>query len=844
MHLPAASAASLLLAASALTQPPAPPCPYECGAVSPVAAATVLAGLPRAQAVFDEDGPGPLPARLFVGGDLSAADGLPVANIARWDGQAWSAVGGGGGAGVPGASESILALQVHDDGSGPALYAAGRFTSAGGQPAPGLARWTGAAWQALPPLPPPPAGLAGGVPSRLAVLPAAGGAEQIFVAARYWDDLSGECGSILAYRLAGGAWVQAGAPVDNDAVTGLVAFDPDDGGPAPAALYMTTQSTSTHSCAGMRARLLRLSGPAWQQVATGEPEAYHALAVARLGGQPRLCIAGRFGSIGGAPANNVAAFDGASFSALGNGLGTLQNTVYSLGAFDPDGPGPAPETLIAAGYLSLSQAPAWSLARWNGASWEPFAGELSQNTPVLSLSLAQFDPDGPGPAPPLLPVAGPITTIDQRGAGGFAAYDGSGWIGPAPGPGGPVMVVAMHNDGSGRKLFVGGQFASTGQAAAANIARWDGQAWAALGAGVSGPVHALAPHNDGGGFALFAAGDFQAAGGAPAQNIARWRSGAWSAVGAGLNGPVRALEVHDEDGPGPAPAALFAAGSFTMAGGIPANGIARWDGAAWTALGPGLELGIGLALKSFDDGQGPALYAGGTFQRAGGVATVSAARWRTGAWSAMPGLVTGAVHALGVYDAGKGHALYAGGRFGTGSGLALLARFDGQSLQPIPSPPPTPGGQPEVILAMRTFDDGGGQALFVGGASGQVAKLHKSDWVQVHPRAAPGPVRSFSVPFDLGCGPALFLGGSFTSVGPRPAAGVAVIPRRGPSCPCYANCDNSTAPPILNVADFSCFLQRFAAADPYANCDNSTAPPTLNVADFSCFLQKFAAGCP
>jgi hypothetical protein len=61
---------------------------------------------------------------------------------------------------------------------------------------------------------------------------------------------------------------------------------------------------------------------------------------------------------------------------------------------------------------------------------------------------------------------------------------------------------------------------------------------------------------------------------------------------------------------------------------------------------------------------------------------------------------------------------------------------------------------------------------------------------------------------------------------------------------CYANCDESTTPPVLNVADFSCFLQRFAAGDSYANCDLSTTPPVLNVADFGCFLQAFAAGCP
>lgn len=60
---------------------------------------------------------------------------------------------------------------------------------------------------------------------------------------------------------------------------------------------------------------------------------------------------------------------------------------------------------------------------------------------------------------------------------------------------------------------------------------------------------------------------------------------------------------------------------------------------------------------------------------------------------------------------------------------------------------------------------------------------------------------------------------------------------------CYANCDGSTVAPALNVNDFQCFLNKFAAGDPFANCDGSTVPPVLNVNDFQCFLNKFAAGC-
>jgi hypothetical protein len=60
---------------------------------------------------------------------------------------------------------------------------------------------------------------------------------------------------------------------------------------------------------------------------------------------------------------------------------------------------------------------------------------------------------------------------------------------------------------------------------------------------------------------------------------------------------------------------------------------------------------------------------------------------------------------------------------------------------------------------------------------------------------------------------------------------------------CYPNCDHSTTPPCLNVGDFGCFLNAFAAGDTYANCDGSTMIPVLTVQDFGCFLNSFAAGC-
>jgi hypothetical protein len=78
--------------------------------------------------------------------------------------------------------------------------------------------------------------------------------------------------------------------------------------------------------------------------------------------------------------------------------------------------------------------------------------------------------------------------------------------------------------------------------------------------------------------------------------------------------------------------------------------------------------------------------------------------------------------------------------------------------------------------------------------------------------------------------------------------------RVGPAAaPCYANCDGSTVTPVLNVDDFTCFINAYAVAQTlphsqqltdYANCDNSTTPPVLNVDDFTCFINAYAIGCP
>jgi hypothetical protein len=76
---------------------------------------------------------------LVVGGNFAAVSGTAAANIARWNGTTWSALG-------TGINGSVRALAVLGNGD---LVATGSFNNAGGTAAASIARWNGATWSAL-----------------------------------------------------------------------------------------------------------------------------------------------------------------------------------------------------------------------------------------------------------------------------------------------------------------------------------------------------------------------------------------------------------------------------------------------------------------------------------------------------------------------------------------------------------------------------------------------------------------------------------------------------------------------------------------------------------------------
>jgi hypothetical protein len=89
----------------------------------------------RSSAVFD-DGSGPA---LYAAGGFARAGGTAITGIARWNGVSWSPVGTGvvGGAG---------ALTVFDEGHGLSLFATAGFVLPPGQPVACIGRWDGTQW--------------------------------------------------------------------------------------------------------------------------------------------------------------------------------------------------------------------------------------------------------------------------------------------------------------------------------------------------------------------------------------------------------------------------------------------------------------------------------------------------------------------------------------------------------------------------------------------------------------------------------------------------------------------------------------------------------------------------
>lgn len=638
-------------------------------------------GAVMALAVFD-DGNGPA---LYAGGFFTTAGSAQASNVAKWNGSSWSALGSG-------TSGSVSDLAVFDDGTGPALYAVGYFASAGGSPARNIAKWNGSNWSAVG------SGLGGQmyeIANALAVFDDGTG-PALFAGGRF-----AMAGAIAVNGIAkwnGSTWSSL-AGGTNGSTYDLAVFD-DGGGRALYAggAFTTAGVTPANNVA-------KWNGSTWSALAGGVDSEVAVLAEFDDGHGSALYAAGYFANAGGTPANSVARWSGSSWSALGSGI--QWDAFNGPGALTPFDDGSGPMLYVGGGFASAGGVAATNIAKWSGSAWSALDRGLNDTVRALKV----FD-DGHGPA---LYACGSFTAAGGAATIGIGKWNGSTWSplggGMAAHSGAPLSVEALEafDDGSGLALYAAGQFDSAGGVPVKNIAKWDGTSWSPVGTLLSSSIHALAVYKDAGGYALYAGGVSLTLNGVNTRSVMKWDGSVWSVLSVDINNSTTwAMAVFD-DGSGPA---LFTGGWFVSAGLVPAQNIAKWNGIAWSALGSGIDLSGVFALTVYDDGGGPALYAGGSFAHAGGVPAKNIAKWNGSIWSALGTGVNSDVRALTAVDELSGSALCAGGQFTVAGGVVAkhVAKWDGSSWSNWGA------GTNGSVLALTVFDDSTGPALFAGGS--------------------------------------------------------------------------------------------------------------------------------
>ncbi|MBX3464390.1 MAG: delta-60 repeat domain-containing protein [Planctomycetes bacterium] len=576
--------------------------------------------------------------RLVAAGEFSAIGGVAASRIAAWDGSSWAPLGGGISGG------SVFGLAVLSSG---ALVAGGSFTTAGGAPASRIARWDGAAWSQV----------GGGVGSTVRAL------------------LALPSGDLVA----GGLFTTAGG--------------------APAN------------------RIARWDGSAWHALGSGCASTVFALGRLASGD---LVAGGAFTTAGGIAASKVARWDGSAWSGFGTGM-NAGGTVYALAVL-PGG------DLVAGGeFVTAGGGAARNLARWNGTTWQAYGSGV--DSPLAPSRVQAITVLGVGD----LYVGGGFTVVDGRAAFSIARYAAGVWSSLAPGCDGAIHAMAVAPNGD---RILAGDFRQIGSTVARSIARWDGSNWQPLGGGLDGPVRAVCvlPNGD-----VLAGGEFFAAS-APAF-LARWDGAAWLPLygphGVGVNGPVRALALL----PG---GSVAVGGSFTAAGTTPAGflqpafGLARWSGSNWATFplwGSGTI--TDLAVRANGDlvvaGQGLAFVAGGN--------TVfdCVARWDGAAWHALGDPVAGSgifmMSDPSLATAANGDVLLAGTMllpsmlFTTGA----LGRWDGAAWTELGSTGLSTGGDMSAVVVLPDGDIVvGGDFEDVNGVSATgLARLRGATWSPV-----------------------------------------------------------------------------------------------------------------
>jgi hypothetical protein len=406
-----------------------------------------------------------------------------------------------------------------------------------------------------------------------------------------------------------------------------------------------------------------------------------------------------------------------------------------------------------------------SLARWNGTAWSA-VGSRPEGSYQINALLPWEDAMGNA-----LLVAGGATSSFDTNRFNLARWNGIQYSDlngqDRTDAVGAIQALAAFGTGTNRSLFVGGQSITPMDAGGSlnprGVVRWDGQRWQPTEQAFDGDIEVIRAWDDGRGAVLFLGGRFTTGGGKRVTGLARWDGQQVTSIGNGIVSiPPASTVIGDmmpfNDGSGPA---LYVAGNFVTAGARSVTNIARWNGTEWSSVGGLTDAGpfgqpIIHALAIFNDGTGPALYAGGVFDRIRDASGIRFGRdlmkWDGKTWTLFPQIMAGAgsgspgIKALLPIEFGPARGLYIGGLTGftdANRRTSHLAVWDGQAFrspgdfetvfpQVSNSVPPTSRGV-EALAAVETSD---GTEIFFGAVfptpqsreEPGVARMRKGHW--------------------------------------------------------------------------------------------------------------------
>jgi hypothetical protein len=236
-----------------------------------------------------------------------------------------------------------------------------------------------------------------------------------------------------------------------------------------------------------------------------------------------------------------------------------------------------------------------------------------------------------------------------------------------PGTATKNFALTFHDN----KLYTAGIGLSSGQIATNTVINvFDGTNWSTIG-DITGSIPVIEDiaflGND-----MYVGGTFSAAGGVSAVGLAKWDGANWSALG--FRGFVLGM-VSDGTN-------LYVGGSFTNAGGVASTNFAKWDGTNWSSIGGGIGYYTGGPMPAVyvAEWHNGLLYIGGNFTNAGPTPVLNLAVWNGSTWAPVGGGVGGPADTVTTLQF-LGDDLYIGGLFTTAGGVSALnvAHWNGSS---------------------------------------------------------------------------------------------------------------------------------------------------------------------